>query len=545
MGKVRHIIVFICFFVLLSSVTYGQGKVNYSATGTMDVFKLNGEKVRRLIENVVFTQKNTTIYCDSAFFYQKRNCMEAFGYVRITDDSVTITARNLFYNGNTRQSELRNNVVYTKGATQLTTDNLDYDIEAEISHYFEGGELKDTTNTLTSQSGYFYAKKNYATFETNVVLTAPDYILKSNELNYNTKTKIATTPGETEIISHNGESKIDADGGEFRTVNDQSVFVDGKVETPNNFLEGNDLFFDNLNKYYKAIGDVKLIAKNKDLIIIGEEGYNDEVNGISKIYGNPVMKKVMQEDTFYLSADTLVYLESDIDSLQRILAYGHVRMYKRNLQGLADSVAYLLSDSLIYMYEEPILWNRNNQIEGDTIQMEISNNSINRILLRKNAFLTSQDTLKNYNQIKGRHMIANFKNGDIDNVDVNGNGEVIYYALAVGDSIVMGMNRILCSNLKLQFENRSLKNILAYVKPKARFIPPHELTEEDQIITGFLWQGEYRPTLEYVLHNTPTEGRSKSELGNPIEKLPIIGEEQRPERFKFQKKVKKSLKKQQ
>ncbi len=513
MGKVKHIVIFVCILCLFSS--QAQEKVKYDASkgddGILELIKVNGERVHKLINVtnfVIFTQGSTTVYCDSAYFYRKRNSMEAFGRVRIVDDSVTITARKLYYDGNSRKTELRNNVVYTKGDTRLTTDNLNYDMEAEISQYFEGGKLNDSSNILTSQTGNFYAKLNYATFKTNVVLTAPDYVLKSEDLHYNTSTKVATTPGATEITTQNGQTKLDADGGEFRTVKDQSIFVDGKVETPNNFLEGDDLFFDQLNKYYKAEGNVKLIAKNKDIIIIGDEGYNDETKTISKIYGNPVMKRIMAKDTFYVAADTLVYIESDIDSLKRVLAYSNVKIYKENLQGLADSIAYYLSDSLIHMYEDPILWNRNSQIEGDTITMEISENTINRMFIRKNSFMSSQDTILNYNQIKGRSMIANFKDGDIDNVDVNGNSEVVYFLLAEGDSIIMGMNRILCSNLQLQFENRNLKSISAYVQPEAKLIPPHELTPDVMTLEGFTWRGDTRPTLEEILNNSTTITRT-------------------------------------
>lgn len=465
----------------------------------MEVFKRKGEKVTRLIDRVVFTQKTTTIYCDSAFFYRKTNSMEAFGRVRIVDDSVTITSRELYYDGNARQAKLRINVVYTKGSNRLTTDNLDYDMDAEISHYFGGGKLQDSTNTLTSKIGYFHAKEHYADFKNNVVLIAPDYTLKSNDLHYNTRTKVATTPGKTEIITENGETTLYADGGEFRTQMDQSLFVAGQVETPNNYLEGDDLFFDQKTKYYKAIGHVKLIAKEKDVIITGDEGYNDEARQLSKIYGNPVMKRIMDKDTLYISADTLVYIESNIDSLKRILAYSNVKLFKTNLQGLSDSASYFLADSLIYMYRDPILWSDNSQVEGDTLRIEIQKGTIHKMYLRRNAFLSSQDTVLNFNQIKGRNMTALFLKGKIHEVDVNGNGEVIYYALAEGDSITMGLNRILCSNLKLRFDKKTIRNISAYVKPEARFIPPHEFTAAIQKLDGFAWRGEIRPTLEQVL----------------------------------------------
>ena len=508
MRKVRELTIF--FFSLIAIQSFAQtNKVKYSAEGTMKMMKINGEKVQRLMDNVVFTQKGTTIYCDSSYFYKKRNAMEAFGKVRIVDDSVNITARRLYYDGDSRKAELRTNVVYTKGESKLITDNLDYNLDTKISHYFGGGTLQDTTNTLTSQTGHFYAAQNYATFKENVVLNAPQYVLKSNDLHYNTISRVATTPGETEIITNDQETTLYADGGEFRTQIDQSIFVDGQVETPNNFLEGDDLFFDQTNKYYKAEGNVKLIAKDKDLIITGDEGYNDESKLLSKIYGNPVMKRILKEDTLFVSADTLVFIESNVDSLKRVLAYNNVKIFKSNLQGYADSISYFLFDSMMHMYREPILWSNNNQIEADTIKMEIKDSTIHKTYLRRNAFLTSEDTIKNYNQIKGRHMTAYFKRGNIDVVDVYGNGEVIYYALAEGDSITMGMNRILCSNLKLRFGGRMLKNISAYKQPEARFIPPHELTNELEQLDGFNWRGESRPTLEQVSGKTPSKPKGK------------------------------------
>src|SRR5687767_14666458 len=86
----------------------------------------NGERIERVIDNVVFVQNTTTIYCDSAWFYRSKNMIEAFGRVRIVEgDSVTITASHLEYDGNKKKAKLRNNVVFTKLATAtLYTDFL-------------------------------------------------------------------------------------------------------------------------------------------------------------------------------------------------------------------------------------------------------------------------------------------------------------------------------------------------------------------------------------------------------------------------------------
>ena len=135
-------------------------------------------------------------------------------------------------------------------------------------------------------------------------------------------------------------------------------------------------------------------------------------------------------------------------------------------------------------------------------------------------------------------MTAYFLKGRINEVDVNGNGEVIYYALAEGDSITMGLNRILCSNLKLRFDKKTIRNISAYVKPEARFIPPHEFTVAVQKLDGFKWQGEFRPTLSQVLDGNSAAPRILKEKTDPstIEGTPIeIG----PERLNRPNNVKK------
>ena len=523
---VQTTFVFIIFLSAVGAYAQKGDRIKYKADDLFE-FRKNGEKVRRLIGNVVFAQETSTMYCDSSYYYVNNNTMEAFGRVRIVDDSVTITSRKLIYNGQDRTAKLRENVVYTKGEQRLTTEFLDYNMDTEVGNYFNGGKLKDSTNVLTSKTGYYYGLQKYALFWNDVVLIAPDYTLKSDTLRYNTVPKIAITEGKTTIITED-ESILHAKGGTFRTKIEQSEFISGTVETIDYYMEGDELFFDDLKKYYDATGNVKLTAKNEDILITGDEGYSDKANGISKVYGNALMRRFLEKDTLYLAADTLVSIESEYDSVKRILAYHNVRIWKRNLQGLADSASYFLKDSLLYFYEDPIFWNLKNQLEGDTIVMEVTEKEIKSMALLQKAFLSTEDTLKNYNQIKGRTMQAHFKKSKIDRIYVNGNGESIYYVLDDEDStniITMGMNRILCSDMTIRFKNEKLDNISFYIKPEARFIPPHELTPDVQKLGGFEWKGDLRPELEDLMTSDPKPIKPEKDKQKlpPGEKLNLEG----------------------
>lgn len=495
MFKILQYYIFLVIILCLSTVAQAQKgeRIKYKAE-ELEYGKKKDESYRKLTGDVVFTQKSTTVYCDTSYFYKKRNVMEATGHVRIVDDSTTITSRQLVYEGDERMAKLRQNVVYLRGERELYTDFLDYDLEGEIAHYFNKGKLIDTTNVLTSEIGYYFAKDEFAQFYKNVVLTSPDFVLKTDTLRYNTLTKVAYTYGPTQITSDDG-TVLHAKGGEFRTVVDESDFVKGSIETRDYYLEGDELYFDDGEKYYKAVFNVKMTAKDEDVIITGDEGYYDRRNGISKVYGRPLMKRILEADTLYLAADTLVAIESKYDSAKRILAYKNVKIYKEGLQGIADSMAYFNEDSVIFFYGDPVMWNNQNQITADTINLEISEDEMKRMNLRSDAFLVSEDSIENYNQIKGRNMIAHFVDNQIDRINVNGNGEILYFALEEGDSVLMGMNKIFCASMQIRFKEQKLSSFSVYTNPEAQFIPPHELTEEMQYLANFAWRETERPTL--------------------------------------------------
>src|SRR5690606_3991225 len=136
---------------------------------------------------------------------------------------------------------------------------------------------------------------------------------------------------------------------------------------------------------------------------------------------------------------------------------------------------------------------------ADSVRMLIENNNVSKIFLIRNAFVVSQDTLKNFNQIKGRDMTADFKNGNIHQVIVRGNGESLYFVFDEDDLSFTGINRIVCSNILIRFREGRVYDLNFYVQPDASFVPPHELTEDMKRLKGFSWREEIRPAKEDVV----------------------------------------------
>lgn len=487
----------------LYAVSWARDKVNYKAEKLEGVEK-GDESYKKLIDNVVFIHERITIKADSAQYYDQKGIMEAYGHIEIIDeDGAIIVADRLLYDTHKKVAKLRDQVVYQSDTLTFYTDQLDYETNTKKGYFFNGGSLVEGNNTLSSESGYYDDVDKSAIFYHQVELINKDYTLQCDTLRYNTVTKIAQFEGPTKITTKEGGTLTTEEGGEYNTSNKNSTFRRSKVETEAYILSGNLLRADQTEDYYVATGNVQLIAKEHRITIIGDHSQYWKEKGMAQVYGNPLMQRVIDEDTLYLTADTLIAIEDKQVSGSTddvILAYNNVKIYKSDLQGKADSIAYHSIDSTIYFYNKPVFWSYDNQITADTIRMVLNDQKFDKMYIDHNAFIAAEDTLGNYNQLKGRDMVAHFKGNKIDYIDIEGNGESLYFA--IDDSLqLVGMNYIKCSHMRIDMDNENLSKISFFMEPTGLFYPPHEITADGKELADFTWRIAEQPTREDVLEH--------------------------------------------
>lgn len=515
---IKYSFILLALLLITSSISIAQKKVKLKRAqiqkGGTDA---EGNRFDSFIGNVVFEQNETTIYCDSAIILKKDNLVKAFGKVKITEgDSITITAKRLVYNSSNKKAELRENVIFNKlKSVTLYTDFLDYDRNLQQAKYFNGGKLVDSTNVLTSKKGYYQVNTNMASFKKDVIGKNPDYTLVSDTLQYHTKTNIVYFRDHT-VLTDIDSNVFVYEEGEYNTNIRKSQLEKGEVETETYTLTGNQLLLDDIRREYRAIGEVVMVSNEQDIIITGDYSIYQRDKGIAKVFGNALMKKIMALDTLFMTADTLVAIESDDPSKKRLLAYNNVKIYKSDLQGISDSLAYVSQDSTLFFYDDPVLWTEGNQMTADSINVLLLNNSIDRLNMNQNSFVVSSDSIKNYNQVKGRDMVALFKAGKIHKVDVTGNGESLFFALDDEEIALIGMNKIFCSNMTINFKLNKADNISFYVNPDASFIPPHELKEQDTRLRGFEWREKEKPLKEDLYGLDHTRNKEEEDITPPV-----------------------------
>ncbi|HEY0743467.1 MAG TPA: OstA-like protein [Chryseosolibacter sp.] len=464
--------------------------------------RVNGERVDRLIGDVKLIQNETTIYCDSAIIFKKQNNVEAHGHVHITEgDSVDITGSVLYYDGNTKLAKLKRNVVFRKKATAtLYTDNLDFSRPNNLAFYYNGGRLVDSANTLTSIKGYYNLNNNMASFKRNVHVKNPDYTMTADSLQYNSRTKVIYFVTETTVVNKDSSTFV-YQKGVYNTATKKSDVKSGLGESEEYTISGLDYDYDGIREVGKVRGNVVMTSKKENLIIYGQASDYFKLKGITKVYNKAYVAKVTEDnDTLYMSADTLVSIDSEDPRKDRLLAYKNVRIFKKDLQGKADSLEYRMADSTLFFYKQPVLWSEGNQMSADSIRMLIKKNTLDKVFLVSNAFVIAQDTIKNFNQIKGRRMTAELINGKLHRMIVIGNGESIYYLIDEKLLTLTGMNYMICSNITIRFKEGRVNNLTSYVKPDAKFIPPHEIKKDDKTLKGFSWKEKDKPKRSDVVH---------------------------------------------
>ena len=202
-----------------------------------------------------------------------------------------------------------------------------------------------------------------------------------------------------------------------------------------------------------------------------------------------------------MAADTLISVEAKPGQTTKrtvLYAFPKVQIFRGPMQGICDSLTYDRQDSIIYLNRDPVLWQAKNQLTADSIQIRSKRGQVDEMRLNANALAISQDTLLNFNQTKGRNMLAYFRANKLRRVDVLGNAESIFYALD-NDTATTGMNRVLSANMRLLFIESKLNKITVLSNPEARFIPPHELKPDEERLKGFRWRAKERPTRRQVL----------------------------------------------
>jgi len=509
MGKIS---VLLTFCLLVATVALPQrgrkraARSNRSAVNDKRVYLVHADVLHYdqyrnrdaqiLNGHVHFTHQGASLYCDSAYFYEASNSFEAFGNVKMYQgDTLSLFSDYSFYDGNDQLARARYNVILKHRKSTLYTDSLDYDRLYHNAYFFEGGKLIDQESTLTSDWGEYNTETKMAVFNYDVKMRNKQFYLTTDTLYYDTRQSMAHIVGPTDIIS--GKSHIYSEFGYYDTQRDRARLMNRSVMTnQGKTMVGDSVYHDSKTGISQAFRNViytDTVSRNR---MTGDYGEYNDSTGYAMFTERAVATDFSQKDSLYIHADTFKVFTYNIntDSVYRkIHAYNKVRAYRTDMQAVCDSLVYNSKDSCMYMYRDPIVWNFDQQLVGEEIQVFMADSAIDHAHVIEQAFSIEQlrDTTC-HNQVSSKEMFAYFKDGQIHEAQAKENVLIIFYPEDTADSTLIGLNYTETTELRMFMENRKLSRIWM---PKAdgTLYPMTQIPPEKKHLPGFAWFDYVRP----------------------------------------------------
>ena len=493
---------------VLCPLSYSQKMVYLEQAEHLNFDQERMADAQILVGNVIFRHDEALMYCDSAYFYEKSNSLDAFGHVRFEQgDTLQGFGDLLFYDGNTKMARLRRHVMLIHGRenenpTVLTTDSLNYDRHRGVAYYYTGGTVRDTLNTLTSVRGKYTPDTKQAVFSKRVKLVNPNFVLTSDTLLYNSATKVTDIVSPTTIV-YEKETNIYTSQGWYNTETEQSMLLDRSLveHTDGQTLTGDTIYYDKRIGFGRVLGDIEMRDSAQHATLYGQYGEMWETDNRGFATDSALM--IDWSDTAhyaYIHADTLFteavhYADSAMaDSTYRLVrAYYGVRVYRDDMQMVCDSMAYWGSDSTIHLYQLPVCWSGRQQISADSICVYLKDNAVDHAVCMSDALCVMKDSLGLFNQMSGKEMVTYMENGEVNLVDMSGNAQTVYYPLE-DDGSVVGMNTTESSFIRVYVEQQQVQRMRFTKSTTGILYPLDQIPSGADRLVAFFWAIKHRPT---------------------------------------------------
>ena len=469
--------------------------------------------------NVKFRKGDMFMYCDSAYFYESTNSIDAFGNIRMEQgDTLFVYGDELNYNGLTDLARLyalhgRKARLINKDV-KLTSDQFDYDLEKNVGYYNLGGVLTDKDNRLTSVEGYYHPDTKEAFFYDNVVLFGPrdnDTLhMYTDSLMYNTQTSIATLLAKTLIVNKDGE--IHSSSGTYDTnTGEADLYSRSLVVTRRgNTLIGDTLFYDREKGYGEAFGNMIMTDSARQSTLIGEYGFYNDVTDSVFVTGEALMMEYSRKDTLYMHGDTIIGIRMpDSTSVTRV--FHACRFFRKDMQGLSDSMIFVEKDSTLNMYRHPIIWSGTRQIHGNHIAVHFNDSMPDVVRLPHFGMMTEHIAEDCYDQLSGTNMTVWMNDTVVERLYVEGNVRVLMFPME-NDSSYNKFTFVESSYMDAHFRNNQPDKIVMWPETTGNVTPLFLAKKSAMFLPDFQWYESLRPLAPDEVFDRPKEMRLLMEM---------------------------------
>ena len=513
---VIQLVLLTCFKSMMAQEESKIIEILQAGGSTQDQKKFPGANilVKKDDIRVHLLHEGALIKSNISYFYPKQNFFKANGDVVFTQgDSLKMTCDYIEYDGNKKLAIAWGKVLLERPDMNLKTDTLYLDRANSEAYYNTFGTILDEETKLTSNRGiYFMDQKKYR-FISNVKINDPEYQLKSQQLDYFTESDRAFFYGKTTIIGEDYD--IYCEKGAYDTKLQKGNFQKNAIILYNNKeIRGDSLYFENEKDYAAATNNISVIDTINKSVINGHYAEIFKARDSAIITRRAMAVNIVDQDSLFIHADTLIATGPSEKKILR--GFYDVRIFKSDLRGKSDSLHLDQSTGLIKMLKlpltrkesqiftesqknarNPVLWFGKSQMSGDKIFLtsDMETQKLDSLKIVGNSWIIEKDSISDtgFNQIKGGLLDGLFQEGELREIDISKNTEVVYYMYSDEDNELIGIDKTTCSRLKMVTVDNQIEDITFFVSPDGKLFPDKDLPLNERKLKGFIWREEERP----------------------------------------------------
>jgi lipopolysaccharide export system protein LptA len=419
--------------VCLPQSLHGQNNVNIIEAGVLQTSTIDGQTVTKILDNVVLSIDQRTMYADSVYQFSALNRIQAYN-IQIETENEIIWADTLFHNTLTDYSELRGRVVVESENNRLFSEAMDVSIPLDVTFFLLPVRFEDERGALLAESGVYYQAADSAIFRGDVQL---------------------------------------ADSTQY--------------------LEADSLFMNRSTDLYELFGRVYAQDFEDDVTFKGDYLFADST-GYRLLTGSDAWLLDISDsaaDTTHLLARKIELFETD--SVSTMDAFGSVRIWSNKFSAVADTANYDNTAETFTLRSNPILWQKNIQLTGPLIEAEMEDDDIRFLSSRPRPIAVQEDSLTGrLHQMTGDTLHAFFENGTVERIRVFNNSEIIFHIKDENEEPDGLIELIANGSSTLFFREGEFDFFKAVDNPDGSWLP-EDPANIDRQLENFRWDPGLKP----------------------------------------------------
>lgn len=408
----------------------------------------------------------------------------------------------------------------------VKTDDLDFNTETSIAVFGTGTHAWRGDNMLSANAGSYNRAAEVFTFMKNVHLLTLNQEAWSDTLVYERAFNNAEMFGNVELLDTTRNVAAVAGYMQYvdsleriRMLRDPSVIAvfeqEGTKDTV--YVRGDELLYWAVPRCDVSENEVSKSQKRMEELAVDpvaeyrRKAYEAAVSAAeeakrkreeedpnfkgSRPKGGPYAEPIFQvpDSSATAQVDTTDSALSDSTKIGFLLGLRNVKVFRKDMQVVCDSLVYNDLDSLVRLYRSPIVWNEiRRQYSADSITVVLKNRALEKASLMSNAFIVVQEDSLCFDQIRGTEMMAYFDStGTLRRFDSMGGASGLFFLEEKGAFATV--NKFEAKMLSATFIKGNINDLVYYEQVKSDAYPAVQLKKDERILKGFEWQPEKRP----------------------------------------------------